>query len=541
MDPVTFKELLDAGEIGLILMDGGHNLTKEQMKLVREKAKEQSKSVLLSLKRKNLSGEQKNTQSKPKVTAENFSNVSTLVKSPKKAANYLAGGTLTRKAVRSEIAPRRSFGEITKNIFERIMGYNDDPVYVTGKIVTFLKKKSKEDKELYREKRDSIREESNIADKRHNDIMQIFISAIEKQKMSEKKIKDSVKKVAPKKEAEVPTKATAPTPSAPTAPAPTTPSPTVTPARPPAPTTAPVTPTPTAPATPVPKPPVSSAGRTAARVATGAAVGAGLATATETVKAKIAGKESAGTSAASYNIMNIGTGEKANKDNVFPLTQMTIADVIALAEKRGKQFNKSGMGKAAGKYQFMPQTLEQVAKSLFGDKWSEQLYSADNQEMLMNKLIQMNAETLQKNGVPISDLTLYAMHFTGSVKQSKAIAVAPDSTPMKEILSAAAQNANPNIAKMTVGEYRAWLKRGNFNLKEITIVPPQKEEVVPVSPQPTIGQKIDEISIDTNGMKRDLKASGQQPSIIINSQNQNTTQRDMLVRPTSEPHPLLGQ
>jgi len=46
MDNQTFQELLDAGELGLILADGGSNLTKEQFEKVKKAASEQSKTKL---------------------------------------------------------------------------------------------------------------------------------------------------------------------------------------------------------------------------------------------------------------------------------------------------------------------------------------------------------------------------------------------------------------------------------------------------------------------------------------------------------------
>ena len=46
MDKQTFEELLKEGEISLILMDGGFDLTKEQMKRVKAEAKKQSKEKL---------------------------------------------------------------------------------------------------------------------------------------------------------------------------------------------------------------------------------------------------------------------------------------------------------------------------------------------------------------------------------------------------------------------------------------------------------------------------------------------------------------
>ena len=68
---------------------------------------------------------------------------------------------------------------------------------------------------------------------------------------------------------------------------------------------------------------------------------------------------------------------------------MTIPQVLQLADERGKKFNKSGMGKAAGKYQFMPGTLEGFAKRLTpgSDDWKNIKYNADTQEMLMKMLM----------------------------------------------------------------------------------------------------------------------------------------------------------
>lgn len=50
MDPKEFKKLLDEGQIGEILSEGGANLTKEQMNLVKEKSKELSADILMQKK-----------------------------------------------------------------------------------------------------------------------------------------------------------------------------------------------------------------------------------------------------------------------------------------------------------------------------------------------------------------------------------------------------------------------------------------------------------------------------------------------------------
>ena len=50
MDSKEFKQLLDEGQIGELLSEGGHNLTKEQLNLVIEKSKELSADALLQKK-----------------------------------------------------------------------------------------------------------------------------------------------------------------------------------------------------------------------------------------------------------------------------------------------------------------------------------------------------------------------------------------------------------------------------------------------------------------------------------------------------------
>ena len=48
MDNKKFNELLDSNQIGLILSNGGKDLTKEQLKRVKEKANEEAADLLLS-------------------------------------------------------------------------------------------------------------------------------------------------------------------------------------------------------------------------------------------------------------------------------------------------------------------------------------------------------------------------------------------------------------------------------------------------------------------------------------------------------------
>lgn len=200
-------------------------------------------------------------------------------------------------------------------------------------------------------------------------------------------------------------------------------------------------------------------------------VGVGVAT-MQSLKAKVSGRESAGTTDKSYDIMNIVKGDKNKSFLVQPgnldvttnqpynkkLSEMTMGEVVELAERRGKFFNKSGAGKAAGKYQFMPATLATVASKTFGPNWKSELFSPDNQEKLMDSLILDNAALLKEAGLPVSDASLYMMHFLGSVKKVAQMLNGPDDVLMKQVLGPAGAQANPRIAEMTVGQYKDSLR-----------------------------------------------------------------------------------
>jgi murein DD-endopeptidase MepM/ murein hydrolase activator NlpD len=235
----------------------------------------------------------------------------------------------------------------------------------------------------------------------------------------------------------------------------------------------------------------------------------------ENLKVKISGKESAGSTDASYNIMNKGSGEgnsnmvtTGNKDvDGKPyqknLTEMTIGEVVALGGKRSSYFKKSGMGAAAGKYQFMPDTISSMAQKALGGDWQKEPFSAQNQEKMMDSLIDYEAAQLKSAGVPVTDAGLYLVHFLGNGQAAAKILNAKDDEKMSNLLSSAAQNANPRIASMTVGQYKDSLKSGKsgFDFKEIDI----NATTATATPSGTgrissgFGQRIDPISGQQSG------------------------------------------
>jgi hypothetical protein len=221
-----------------------------------------------------------------------------------------------------------------------------------------------------------------------------------------------------------------------------------------------------------PASPAKTIGAAAGAATAGAGVGF---VAGKSIKEKIGGSESGGT----YNIMNITNLDKNNsavvkKGNIGldgkpytkNLTDMTIGEVLDLADSRDKLVKQNGAGKAAGKYGFMPGTISDMAKKIYGDKWRDQIFNEETQEALMDTLVQVEASNLIKMGIPVTDATLYMSHFVGPGRVSQ-LYNANDNDKMSDILGQSASNANKVIAKMTVGEYKNHLRKRGFDFQPI--------------------------------------------------------------------------
>jgi outer membrane biosynthesis protein TonB len=237
-----------------------------------------------------------------------------------------------------------------------------------------------------------------------------------------------------------------------------------------------------------PKPPAKvtipkGAVSTAAKVA----AGVGVLTLAGKVSAKISGNESAG----NYNQANI-VG-KAGKEHIIEkgnldvttgkpfeksLTEMSISEVAALGRRRYKHYGKKG-GSAMGKYQFIPGTLESVAKNLYGENWETKPYDEKAQEDLNASFLMGNAKLLQKAGLKVSDASLYMMHFFGNATQAAMVINGPEDVKMSEVLdywySQGKQKSrpsveNPGVANLTVGEYKKRLgQKYKFDFVELDV------------------------------------------------------------------------
>ena len=263
------------------------------------------------------------------------------------------------------------------------------------------------------------------------------------------------------------------------------------------------------------------------------------------VVARIASRESAGNSPDSYLLANrvaidknnpnkphdSGNSNKIEKGAVDvttnkkfekSLNEMTIEEVLAVANRRRNYFDSAGAGAAMGKYQFMPGTLEDSAKKEFGVNWKNELFNGENQEKLSLAFIRSNAEKLTQAGVPISDASLYMMHFFGNAQQAKLVLDGADNDSMKDILDyywnkkdaskrakRAPSVANPGVAALSVGDYKRKYLSKSFTFKQISIN--------------DLGTKANDLSVENGKLRGDLSqgSAGGSPVII---QNNNTTQ-----------------
>jgi hypothetical protein len=499
MDQITFEELLSEGELGLILMDGGKDLTKEQMARVKALARQQSREKLLqmSMDLANKPG-YRDFMSLPLVstimsgrrkpeTPEDTEKVAKVagVTSPKKSAiRKRTSKTLNNKDPDStKVSPGTA----------RPLKFMDSDTDILGKMynqmrsdrASYLKKLLDEDK--FEKKLDLMKEDHT------KELVDIFTGKTKvKQEVKGKKPEQEKQELKKNVEKEV-EKVTAEK-------------------------TLSVSPAKTAAKL------AAEGGSKAVGTATKVIAGAALVGVSAGAIAKIGAHESGG----NPNTMNIvsghnrkealvvkgnidvTTGKPFNKD----LTDMTIPEVIDLGRRRNSYYKQKGAGAAAGKYQFMPDTLSELAKQI--PNWQSTKFTVATQEKLMEIFTNNNAQKLQAAGLPVSEASLHMMHFVGSTKTTGKLLNAPAETPMKDILGQAAIKANPSFANKNVGQYRAELAKDQ-SFTPIEQV--EKPKAVPITPPKNTGNQIDSSSRENNTLKQESQVSGTPGNVTINTIN----------------------
>jgi murein DD-endopeptidase MepM/ murein hydrolase activator NlpD len=220
--------------------------------------------------------------------------------------------------------------------------------------------------------------------------------------------------------------------------------------------------------------PINAVPKSSSFVSKGVAVATGAATVA--VGVGVLSKVGASESQGNYNVMNAVAGEYKNKTNEIKagnasytgegsysknLTDMTIGEVIQLGKDRKSKLG--GGGSAAGKYQFMPVTLQEQAQKVFGKDWANTKFSPENQEKLQNNLLEYQKKQLTSRGVEPSEAAIYMVHFLGNGGAAKMVLdPSNDDKKMGELFSRLNNSNNDTIAKMTVAQYKDSLAKKGF-------------------------------------------------------------------------------
>lgn len=567
MDNLKFQKLLDANDIDGLLAKQGTDLTKRQLELVTQRTKEniaeeslrrQTAQEMLGpiIEKINQASKKESKEKETKIVED----VVTSIGKPKTIAKYAVGGIKSPTTKSDKLSPSFSFGEMAKGLFERVMGLNKDPVYISKKIVTFLKKKNKIDKDSYKERQKALGEENELSERRHKEVIEIFIQATQKQRSAQKKIKKEVKKEElapspPKQGKEPPPPSPAPSPAPAPAPAPAPVSAASKRAstqprdekgrfikkEPPAATAKPVEPAPPpTPPTPTATPTTAAtSAKTAAKVVAGAA-------ATTSVFSAIAGAESAGDYTVSYGEKPGSKERKALKSSFKKnITEMTLTELESYQKSLGSKT-------AVGKYQMTRTTIfgtpgvpgSGLVTQMKLDKDNVR-FDKDTQELMWSHLQKQYIPSLKRIGAPETPGYIYMMHYLGPLGTRvvfNAIQTKPNATLEQVFLDAKSDypkhadvlddiinNNKKDMTTYKVSEFPNVLserlaKRGGMQPHYAT---------------QNIGNTMNDTSLENAEMRKLMRQQNSAPSVMINSFNETTSQRNLMVKPADEPHPYL--
>lgn len=129
---------------------------------------------------------------------------------------------------------------------------------------------------------------------------------------------------------------------------------------------------------------------------------------------------------------------------------------IRSAESGGNDAARNPRSSATGRYQFTEDTWNGLARQypalgLTADGRTDPA----QQERAIRVFTRDNAKVLSQSGIPVNPGTLYAAHFLGAGGARQALS-APDETAMAAVVGPGVVDANPFLADMTVGDFKAW-------------------------------------------------------------------------------------
>jgi hypothetical protein len=145
---------------------------------------------------------------------------------------------------------------------------------------------------------------------------------------------------------------------------------------------------------------------------------------------------------------------------------MAYADQVIAAESGGNPNATNPYSSAAGLGGFTNQTWLDTVRAhrpdLMRQYSPQEILSMRSDPRLASEMIDAlasdNADVLRRKGLPVNQGTLYLAHFAGPGGAS-GLLNADDAAPVSSVLSPDAMRANPFLAKMTVGDLKAWAAR----------------------------------------------------------------------------------
>jgi N12 class adenine-specific DNA methylase len=135
------------------------------------------------------------------------------------------------------------------------------------------------------------------------------------------------------------------------------------------------------------------------------------------------------------------------------------AQRVKMQESSGRVNAKNPRSSATGLYQFTDDTWAAVAAKNPGlGLTPDGRFDPDQQQRAMEALTKDNAGFLSRKGLPTDGGSLYAAHFLGAPSAARVLA-ADDATPIASIVGDDVMRRNPNLAGMSVGDFKAWTSR----------------------------------------------------------------------------------
>jgi len=126
------------------------------------------------------------------------------------------------------------------------------------------------------------------------------------------------------------------------------------------------------------------------------------------------------------------------------------------AESSGNDAAANPNSSATGRYQFTKGTWDglmtthpELGLTPTG------ITDPSQQERAVRVLTAQNAKSLSAAGIPVNPGNLYAAHFLGAGGAGNVL-TKPDNTPMSALVSPEVVQANPQLANMTVGDFKQW-------------------------------------------------------------------------------------